>query len=274
MNYRGMRIAILCSLGLILSLSCSQSSPAQQLAAGETSPAPADGDVEAPSSDGPAGDTADDALDQPVEYTSVTLSGGLTVTQHRYDEASEICNPFPPGVGSCNDVHNPCPVEGGGGGGANEDCLALPDFCYECMPDFGAVFFLSIFDPSRNYLNPSSTRFEIDIDARRNVLRFDWGSSLSSFRPEMIMLTSDPGSFYTEWYLSNPNIEAKNPAYISVQEAGISFKVSGIRHSEDYTEYQVTDIQGSGTWEIGHSALGVAGSGTWTLNVDFYVVNP
>jgi hypothetical protein len=246
-----------------------------------STPEPTFTDEPAPPDEEPAPDAAATAADgdTTAAYSSVTLEGLLTVTNQRYAEVLDMCNPFPPGASGCIETYNPCPEEGGGGGGGGGDdvaCLKMPDYCYKCKPDYGAIFFFSILDPERMYISPSTTRFTIDVDPQGYVIRFDWGYSFGGMRPEQIELTSEPGGFHTRWNLFNPNLEGKTPGYVVVDGSGISFKVREIKYSDDYSEYEVTDLKGSGTWAIGHTLFGDTGSGTWAFDSPYftYTVNP
>jgi hypothetical protein len=195
------------------------------------------------------------------------------VTSQRFEGVLSMCNPFPPGVSGCIDTYTLCPEEGGGGDVA---CLKMRDYCYKCKPDFGAAYFFSLLDPERMYISMSTARFNIDVDLMGYVLRFDWGYFFGGERPEQTEFTSEPGGFHTRWNLFNPSLEGKTPGRIIVDGSGISFNVAEIKFTDEDSELEVTDLKGSGTWEIGHPLFGATGSGTWAFEYPYfsYTVNP
>jgi len=265
---------------MAFSAGCGKSTPAQTASADRPLATFTDEPALASEETLPAGEASPAGGEQAPVYASVTLEGLLTVTSRRHEEVLDMCNPFPPGASGCMDTYNPCPEEGGGGGGGGggDDvaCLKLPDYCYKCMPDYGATYFFSLLDPERMYISPSTTRFFIDVDPKGYILRFDWGYSFGGERPEQTEFTSEPGSFHTRWNLFNPNLEGKTPGYIIVDGSGISFNVTEIKFSDEDSEFEVTDLKGSGTWEIGHPLFGATGSGTWAFDYPYfsYTVNP
>jgi hypothetical protein len=275
------RVFIMLLVVTAFSAGCSNSSPSVKPATAEPDRISAEEPVEAVAEVSAIADASPTSESgPPAVFSYVILEGLLTVTSQRYEEVLDMCNPFPPGASGCMDTYNPCPEEGGGGGGGGggDDvaCLKMPDYCYKCKPDFGATYFFSLLDPERMYISPSTTRFFIDIDPKGYILRFDWGYSFGGERPEQTEFTSEPGSFHTRWNLFNPNLEGKTPGYIIVDGSGISFNVTEIKFSDEDSEFEVTDLKGSGTWEIGHPLFGATGSGTWAFDYPYfsYTVNP
>jgi hypothetical protein len=265
---------------LVFTAGCGTSSPAAKSATDEPTQISVDEPPETAVEESPVVEiTPTGESGQPVVFSSVTFEGALTLVDSRFEEGQELCNPFPPGATGCIETYNPCPEEGGGGGGGGGGdvaCLKMADYCYTCKPDYGATMFFSILDPGKMYISPSTKRFTIDVDPEGYIIRFDWGLSFGGFNLEQTDLTSDPGTFHTRWDLFNANLTGKSPGYITVDGTGISFKLTGIPISDDYTEYQVTDLKGSGTWEIGHPIFGATGGGTWAFDSPYFTftVNP
>jgi hypothetical protein len=268
------RVFIMLLVVTAFSAGCSNSSPSVKPATAEPDRISAEEPVEAVAEVSAIADASPTSESgPPAVFSYVILEGLLTVTSQRYEEVLDMCNPFPPGASGCMDTYNPCPEEGGGGGGGGGDdvaCLKLPDYCYKCMPDYGATLFFSLFDPERVYISPSTTRFQIDVDPQGRIIRFDWGNSFSGFNPVQTDLTSEPGGFHTRWDLSNPNVTGKNPGYVIVDGIDISFNVI-LQDPDDPLSAIVLDLKGSGTWALGHPVFGDTGGGTWEFDKpDFY----
>jgi hypothetical protein len=202
-------------------------------------------------------------------FSSITCEGYFK-TEVSYPPSEEAqCNYMPPGYSGCSDSVNPCnSSEGGGGGGGGGDvaCLRMPDYCYQCMPDFGATFFYGLSTPGSSYMD--NVVFDLQMDPDGNIIAFNWGQALfSGFNPVQTEFTGLPGAFTARYNISCPNVSVdKTPGYVAVNGSDIHFEVTDYG-SGSYHDLQVTAVSGSGTWNLGHPVFGDTAVGTWSFHL-------
>jgi hypothetical protein len=155
---------------------------------------------------------------------------------------------------------------GGGGGGGDVACLRMPDYCYQCMPDFGATFFYGLTTPGSSYMD--NVVFDLQMDPDGNIIAFNWGQALfSGFNPVQTEFTGLPGAFTASYNISCPNVSVdKTPGYVAVNGSDIHFEVTDYG-SGSYHDLQVTAVSGSGTWNLGHPVFGDTAVGTWSFHL-------
>lgn len=179
------------------------------------------------------------------------VSDSMTVTRHIPED---VCHKMPPGADSCVD-DPPCSKNGGSssGGVITDDmtaCLDIPDWCYECDPDYPAN--------QLNYGYDGEIKMTLEMNGAGEVVGVrDW------YGPWMYYASGDVPN--------KPEIEHD----LSTGTFRITFPGLFLYHLDrvnpnGYLIYEgiIEGDQAKGTWELGYEGAGTFFSGDWTASAE------
>jgi len=179
------------------------------------------------------------------------VSDSMTVTRHIPED---MCQKMPPGADSCVD-DPPCSKNGGSssGGVITDDmtaCLDIPDWCYECDPDYPAN--------QLNYGYDEEIKMTLEMNGAGEIVGMrDW------YGPWMYYASGDVPN--------EPEIEHNtSTGAFRITFPGLFLLDLDRINPNGYLIYEgiIEGDQAKGTWELGYEGAGTFVSAEWTASAE------
>jgi len=179
------------------------------------------------------------------------VSDSMSVTRHIPED---VCNKMPPGADSCVD-DPPCSKNGGSssGGVITDDmtaCLEIPDWCYDCDPNYPAT--------QLNYGYDGEIKMTLEMNGAGEIV-----SVRDSYGPWMYYASGDvPNEPEIEHNLSTGAFKITFP--------GLFLDHLDRVNPKGYLIYEgvIEGDQAKGTWELGYEGAGTFFSAEWTASAE------